>query len=92
MLTPGTPVRFKRSVERYPNFIVEPGATGVVAEVSPNFLAVLMDIPLAGAEEWDNKVHWCAEDMDDIAAHIEFRQPPEDPDFELADYQATPGL
>jgi hypothetical protein len=57
-LTPGTVVRLKRDVERFPDFIARAGTTGVVVRVDPNAIAVRLFMWLRGAEEWNNEVMW----------------------------------
>lgn len=42
-------------VERYPHFSAPVGLTGTVVEVDP-MVAGKMDLPLKGAEEWDNEI------------------------------------
>lgn len=44
----------------YPHFIAPAGATGTVVDHGDDqiVLAVRLDEPLAGAEDWDNEVHW----------------------------------
>lgn len=54
----GTRVRLTRDVERYPHFVAEAGMEGTVTEVSEERVAVQLDDPVPGAEEWDNEIHW----------------------------------
>jgi hypothetical protein len=56
----GSRVELVADVERYPHFIAPAGATGVVVDLGdPGIvLAVRLDEPLAGAEDWRNEVHW----------------------------------
>lgn len=42
--------------DRFPHFLVAPGATGVVSSVENNLLCVKMDETIAGCEEWDNEI------------------------------------
>lgn len=72
-LTPGTRVRLRRDVERFPHFIAPKGATGTVVDNgSPDVFAVYLDETLPGAEEWKNEVHWIAGyHGDDVAADVE---------------------
>jgi hypothetical protein len=65
-LTPGTRVRLRRDVERYPHFIAPAGALGTVLDpgevIYPEDLfLVRMDETIAGAEEWDNAIMWWGE-------------------------------
>lgn len=51
-------MKLKREVDRYPDFVVLEGMTGVIVELEPGFIRVKMDSPVQGAEPWDNEVHW----------------------------------
>lgn len=54
-----TRVRLTHDVDRFPHFIAPKGATGVVIDTGdPTIFAVRLDAPLAGAEDWDNELHW----------------------------------
>ena len=59
-LAAGDRVELVVDVDRFPHFVAPAGATGVVVDLGdPQIvLAVRLDAPLAGAEEWDNEVHW----------------------------------
>jgi hypothetical protein len=54
----GARVRLLQPADRYPTFIVPAGAVGTIREVRPDLVSVQMDDPVAGAEEWDNHVHF----------------------------------
>jgi hypothetical protein len=54
----GKRVVLKRDVDRYPDFIAPAGLTGLIVEMEPDFIRVKMDLPVKGAEQWDNEVHW----------------------------------
>jgi hypothetical protein len=56
----GSRVELVVDVDRYPHFVAPAGSTGTVVDHGdPQIvLAVRLDEPLAGAEEWDNEVHW----------------------------------
>ena len=54
-------VRFKREVHRFPHFIVPIGTTGTLVLLTNTTAAVLLDEPLRGCEDWDNKVYWEAD-------------------------------
>lgn len=60
----------KRDVDRYPDFVVPEGMTGVIMELWSDFIRVKMDRPVKGAEPWDNELHWMydlvASFMDDV--------------------------
>jgi hypothetical protein len=51
-------VRFKRPVDRFPHFSVPKGATGTLVLLTSTEAAVKLDLPMPGAEEWDNCVYW----------------------------------
>lgn len=57
-MEPGTKVRLTRDVERYPHFTAEAGLTGTVTKFDEEIVAVRLDDPVPGAEEWDNGIHW----------------------------------
>lgn len=46
-----------------PKIVVPAGSTGVVAEVGPGFVAVQLDHPVAGLEDWNNQLVF--QDSDD---------------------------
>jgi hypothetical protein len=62
----GSRVRLTQDVDRYPHFVARAGSTGTVVDLGdPQIvLAVRLDEPLAGAEEWHNEVHWLAGDAE----------------------------
>jgi len=45
-------------VDRFPDFSAPSGLTGVVTVVDDNGVWGRMDQPLAGAEQWENQIHW----------------------------------
>lgn len=57
--------RLRQAVDRFPHFVVEAGSMGTVTLATGSLIALRMDEPLPGAEEWDNEVCWTC---DDIAA------------------------
>lgn len=62
----GDRVRLKHYVDRYPWFIADAGAEGVVVDIGdPAIFAVKMDEPIPGAETWENEIHWMVEDTED---------------------------
>jgi len=64
----GARVELVVDVDRYPHFVAPAGATGVVVDLDDPqiILAVRLDEPLVGAEEWSNEVHWFDGDGDDM--------------------------
>jgi hypothetical protein len=56
----GDRIRLRRSVDRYPNFIVKEG-TGTVTEVTKYQIAAKMDAHIPNAKEWDNCIIWSAD-------------------------------
>lgn len=58
----GDRVALTQDVDRYPHFIARAGSVGTVTHVeshrSAERLAVHMDEPLPGSEEWGNSVEW----------------------------------
>ncbi len=62
----GTRVRLRRTVERYPHFSIEGGATGTITEAGEWLISLKMDEHIPGAEEWDNELCWYPEDADFI--------------------------
>ena len=53
-------------VDRFPHFVAPAGSTGTVVDVGDSqiVLAVRLDEPVDGAEDWDNEVHWTDGDAD----------------------------
>lgn len=70
----GDRVRLRRDVERYPHFTVPEGQTGTVVEASDELIAVRLDEPVEGAEEWDNQLRWYPDMYDDSDFREAFRQ------------------
>jgi len=66
MIAAGSRVELVVDVDRYPHFIAPRGATGTVVDHGdPQIvLAVRLDEPVAGAEDWDNEVHWLDADLE----------------------------
>jgi len=60
----GSRGRLRRSVDRFPHFVAQAGATGTVTEATDALIALRMDEPLSGAEEWDNEVCWTSDDIE----------------------------
>jgi hypothetical protein len=50
--------RLKWQVDRFPDFLVHCGLTGVVMAVNDSGVCARMDQPIASAEHWDNQIHW----------------------------------
>jgi hypothetical protein len=52
--------RFKlfREVDRFPEFLAPTDLTGVVTTVNDSGVCGRMDQHIAGAEQWDNQIHW----------------------------------
>lgn len=70
----GTRVRLTRNVERYPHFVAEAGRTGTVTTYSDDLVAVRLDDPLSGAEEWENQVHWYRDQFEEVEFREVFRR------------------
>ena len=62
-MSPGTVVRLRRDVERFPDFIARAGVTGVVVRVDSDAITVRLFMWLRGAEEWGNEVQWYRDSM-----------------------------
>lgn len=60
----GSRGRLRRSVDRFPHFVAQAGATGTVTEATDSLIALRMDVPLPGAEPWDNEVCWTSDDIE----------------------------
>jgi hypothetical protein len=52
--------RFKlyRDLDRFPDFRIPGGLTGVVTALDKSGLWGRMDQHIAGAEQWENQIHW----------------------------------
>jgi hypothetical protein len=60
----GSRGRLRRSVDRFPHFVAQVGATGTVTEATDSLIALRLDESLPGAEEWDNEVCWTSDDIE----------------------------
>jgi hypothetical protein len=60
----GSRGRLRRNVDRFPHFVAQAGAAGTVTEATDALVALRMDEPLPGAEEWDNEVCWTSDDIE----------------------------
>ncbi|MGN6817015.1 MAG: hypothetical protein ACTHK3_13185 [Solirubrobacterales bacterium] len=60
----GSRGRLRRSVDRFPHFVAQAGATGTVTEATDSLIALRLDEFLPGAEEWDNEVCWTSDDIE----------------------------
>lgn len=70
----GDRVVFKRDVDRFPDFIVPKGTTGIVVatpDKSNQNYAVKMDTVIDGAEEWGNECWWHKDLSNDPADDLE---------------------
>ena len=47
-----------RQVDRFPDFLAPVGLTGIVTVVDDSGVWGRMDQHIAGAEQWDNQIHW----------------------------------
>lgn len=56
--------RLRRNVDRFPHFVAHAGATGTVTEATESLIALRIDVPLSGAEAWDNEVCWTSDDIE----------------------------
>lgn len=54
----GMRVRFRRQVDRYPDFCVPAGAMGVVIEANPDMIGVALDEFIEGAMPWGNVLYF----------------------------------
>lgn len=61
----GERYRVAHEVWRYPHFIVEEGATGMIVESDDELVALKLDEVIEGAEEWQNELHWYPNNCDD---------------------------
>jgi hypothetical protein len=52
----GDKVRLHSDADRFSNFIIPAGATGVVTEVNADIIVIKMDEPFEGGEDWDNSL------------------------------------
>lgn len=70
-LTTGTRVRTTQIIDRFPHFIVRPGMEGIVTICNEQTIAVKMDEPIKGAEEWNNEVIWSDVDRGGVLNDLE---------------------
>lgn len=71
IIVPGTRVRLKYDVERFPDFIAPAGFLGTVTHMGGGSLWVRLDLPLAGAEEWENAIQFTMEHGDVLPEALE---------------------
>ena len=71
----GTRVRLRYAVDRFPDFIAPPGATGSVCHDGDETWVVL-DERLPGAEHWDNAIQVAPDDC--LTTTLEVLDPDED--------------
>jgi hypothetical protein len=66
-MTVGDRVKLRHDVDRYPHFIARAGSLGTVVDDGSSgvVFSVRLDVKLAGAEEWDNEIHWDLDDEND---------------------------
>ena len=57
-IAPGYRFKLLRDVDRFPNFRAEAGLTGTVTSADESGVWARMDDHVAGAEQWDNQIHW----------------------------------
>lgn len=55
-LPEGSRIELVDYADRFPFFLVPPGAKGTVTEVSDNVVCIKMDEHIDGCEGWDNEV------------------------------------
>jgi hypothetical protein len=60
----GSRVRLLAPVDRFPDFVAPPGATGTVVETGDGAVWVRLDAPLPGAEPWNNSIMFTLEHGD----------------------------
>lgn len=61
-LQTGVRVALLRTEERYPHFTVPEGAAGVVTVCDADLVAVKLDRPPAGSQEWGGELYFTADD------------------------------
>jgi hypothetical protein len=57
-VAPGYRFRLFREIDRFPDFRIPKDLTGVVTVVDDAGVWGRIDQHIAGAEEWDNQIHW----------------------------------
>lgn len=79
----GDKVTLARPVDRSPDFIAPAGLTGKIDEFSPgDAISVILDAPLAGAEDWDNTVVWAGDETAEFFDDIGIAKPAEPRNFD----------
>jgi hypothetical protein len=75
VIATGDRVRLTVDVDRYPHFLAKKGLTGIVLDTNasdwPKSIAVKMDEPLEGCEEWDNTILWSDEEREYFPQQVE---------------------
>lgn len=69
----GTRVRLTFPVDRFPHFRVDKGATGTVTAAAGDdrIFAVTLDVPVDGAEDWENEIQWMLDAGDEPGEVLE---------------------
>lgn len=67
----GMRYRLRRDVDRFPHFIAPAGSTGTLDELNDGEIWLRLDEPLAGAEEWANRLEWYGPHLVDFDADAE---------------------
>lgn len=67
----GTRIKLIRTVERYPNFVVEVGATGTVTQNDKHGIAAKMDKEIKGCEEWNNAIIWSDDEVEQFVDDVQ---------------------
>ena len=62
----GDRVRLKIDADRFPDFILKAGATGVVKEIRPGIAWVAMDSHFPELIEWSNNLNFTADEIDEL--------------------------
>lgn len=68
----GDRVEVVAEVDRFPHFIVKPGAVGTVTEKSDDGLTVEFDAEIKGCEDWDNKVYWVEAEIFEFRKELKY--------------------
>ena len=58
MFNLGDKVRYTVDADRYPDFIVPNGSTGIVVYVDDDRIEVRIEQVVKGSEQWDNCIHY----------------------------------
>lgn len=65
LIVRGQRVRLLHTIDRYPDFIIPEGSTGIILESSEEMVRVSLDVELEDLDEWDNELYFGDDEWED---------------------------